>query len=148
MLRQLVLATAAALAPLAGAAQEIVTITSARGVEDTAAALVAAVEDAGATVFARVDHDGGAAAVGMELRDARLLVFGNPKLGTPALQDDLRAGLVLPLRVLVYADADGTTRLAYEDPAAMFAGFDIPADAPYVDAMRGALRRLTRAAAR
>jgi len=147
MLRPVLYAAAVVLAPVATAAQEIVTVDSARGVDDTAAALVAAAEGAGATVFANVDHGGGAASVGMELGDARLVIFGNPKLGTPALQDDIRAGLVLPLRVLVYADADGTTRLAYEDPASMFEGLDIATDAPYVAAMRGALGKLTGAAA-
>lgn len=147
MLRFVLVVTAAALAPLAAAAQGIVTVESAHDVDDTAAALVAAAEGAGATVFADVDHGGGAAAVGMVLDDARLVIFGNPRLGTPALQDDIRAGLVLPLRVLVYEGADGVTRLAYQDPAAMFAGLDIADDAPYVAAMRGALGKLTGAAA-
>lgn len=103
-------------------------------------ALEAAVTEAGATVFARVDHAKGAADVGMELRPAQLLIFGNPVLGTPAMQDDIRAGIVLPLRVLVYQDEDGDTQIAYEDVTDMFADFDIDASAEYINKMRGALQ--------
>ena len=115
-------------------------------VAEVADRLGAAVEGAGAKVFARVNHGGGAASVDMELADAELLVFGNPKLGTPALQADIRAGLVLPLRVLVYDDG-GQTVMLYETPAAMFENYDVPADAEVVKMMTGALGKLTGAAA-
>ncbi len=108
--------------------------------------LSAAVEGAGAKVFARVNHGGGAASVDMELADAELLVFGNPKLGTPALQEDIKAGLVLPLRVLVYDDG-GQTVMLYETPASMFEGYGVPTDAEVVKMMTGALGKLTGAAA-
>lgn len=108
--------------------------------------LVAAVEGAGAKVFARVPHSKGAMSVDMELQDAELVIFGNPKLGTPALQADIRAGLVLPLRVLVHDDG-GQTVLTYESVDAMFDGLDIPADAKFRAMMTGALANLTGAAA-
>ena len=108
--------------------------------------LVAAVEGAGAKVFARVPHSKGAMSVEMELQDAELVIFGNPKLGTPALQADIRAGLVLPLRVLVHDDG-GQTVLTYESVDAMFEGMDIPADAAFRAKMAGALAKLTGAAA-
>ncbi|MEM1064889.1 MAG: DUF302 domain-containing protein [Pseudomonadota bacterium] len=128
------------------AAAEFVRVEAAGTVAETADRLEAAVTEAGANVFARVNHGGGAASVDMELADAELLVFGNPMLGTPALQADLRAGLVLPLRVLVYDDG-GQTVLLYENPADMFAEFDVPADAEVVQRMTGALGNLTGAAA-
>ncbi len=114
-------------------------------VQETADRLVAAVEGAGATVFARVPHSKGAMSVDMELQDAELVIFGNPKLGTPALQQDIKAGLVLPLRVLVH-DEGGKTMLTYESVDAMFEGLDIAADAPFRAAMTGALGKLTGAA--
>ncbi len=114
-------------------------------VQETADRLVAAVEGAGATVFARVPHSKGAMSVDMELQDAELVIFGNPKLGTPALQQDIKAGLVLPLRVLVH-DAGGKTMLTYESVDAMFDGLDVAEDAPFRDAMKGALGKLTGAA--
>ncbi|MEM9344670.1 MAG: DUF302 domain-containing protein [Pseudomonadota bacterium] len=109
--------------------------------------LEAAVTGAGATVFARVDHGGGAEKAGLELGDSQLLMFGNPNLGTPAMQADARAGLYLPLKVLVYADGDGQTWVAYEPPAAMFEGLEIPADAEFVAKMTGALGKFSAAAA-
>ena len=125
---------------------EYIDVPATGSVPETADRLVAAVEGAGAKVFARVNHGGGAASVGMELADAELLVFGNPKLGTPALQADIRAGLILPLRVLVYDDG-GQTVMLYETPAAMFEDYSVPADAEVVKMMTGALGKLTGAAA-
>ena len=86
---------------------DLVTKTSPHSVSDTMDRLEAAVTGAGATVFARVDHAAGAAKVDMELRPTQMLMFGNPKLGTPAMLDGQTAGLDLPLRVVVYADAEG-----------------------------------------
>ncbi len=109
--------------------------------------LESAVLGAGATIFARVDHGGGAESVGMELADSELLIFGNPKLGTPAMQDDILAGLYLPLKILVYADADGQTWIAWEEPEETFDDLDIDGDAAYLDLMEDALEKFAEAAA-
>ena len=123
-----------------------VTIPSPYSVEETIDRLEAAVDDAGATVFARVDHAEGAASAEMSLAPAQLLIFGNPALGTPAMQDDIEAGLVLPLRVLAYEDSDGGVHLVWTPAADLFAGLEIPADADYVAKIDGALQKLTGAA--
>ena len=143
--------TAAALAALLltaapAIADDFVTLDAEGSVTETADRLVAAVEQAGATVFARVPHSKGAESVGMELQDAELVIFGNPKLGTPALQEDIRAGLVLPLRVLVHDDG-GQTRITYEEVDEMFDDLDIDDEAEFVDQMKGALETLTTTAA-
>lgn len=109
--------------------------------------LEAAVTGAGATVFARVDHGAGAASVGMDLAPAQLLIFGNPALGTPAMQADPLAGLYLPLKVLAYEDAEGAVWLAYEPPAETFGDLSVPKDAEVLAKMAGALGKLTAAAA-
>jgi uncharacterized protein (DUF302 family) len=128
---------------------DVIRVKAVGDVPSTMDALVAAVEEAGATVFARVDHAGGAQSVDMELTPSELLIFGNPKLGTPAMQDNALAGLFLPLRVLVYRDEAGQVWLAYEDPHDMLDGLGgIPADAKYVQVMSGALNKLTGKAAR
>ncbi len=126
---------------------EIVRIKASGDVASTMEALEAAVNGAGATVFARVDHAGGAAKVGLELAESQLLIFGNPKLGTPAMQADALAGLYLPLKVLVYADDDGDVWLAYEDPSEMLGDLNVPGDAEYLKKMAGALGKLTGKAA-
>lgn len=126
---------------------DLVVVPATGNVDETMDALVAAVDGAGATVFARVDHAKGAEGVGDELKPTQMLVFGNPALGTPAMQDDPRAGLFLPLRVLVHEDADGNVWLTYEDPTDMLGELNIAADAPYLAKMTGALAKLTGAAA-
>ncbi len=125
------------------AAAELIHKMSPHSVSVTMDRLAAAVEGAGATVFARVDHAGGAAKVDMELRPTELLIFGNPKLGTPAMLDGQTAGLDLPLRVLAYADADGMVHVTYHNPATLAATHGLPADAKYIQMMTGALDKLT-----
>ena len=112
-------------------------------VAETIDGLEAAVNGAGATVFARVDHAAGAQSVGKSIPDATLLIFGNPALGTLAMEDDLRAGLVLPLRVLAYEDAEGNTQLTWTPAEELLAGLDIASDAEVVGKINGALNMLT-----
>lgn len=118
-----------------------------RSVAEAIDALQTAVEGAGAKVFARVNHAGGAASIDMKLEDCEVLIFGNPKVGTPAIQADPAAGLYLPLKVLAYKDADGTVWITYQDPASMFDGLNIDKDAEFIKTMQGALAKLTAAAA-
>ncbi|QBF32493.1 DUF302 domain-containing protein [Thalassococcus sp. S3] len=129
------------------AAGELTKIETSKSVGEAIDALEAAVGNAGGTVFARVDHGAGAASVEMELSDAQLLIFGNPKLGTPAMQADPLAGLYLPLKVLAYEDGTGQVWLVYEDPADMLSALEIPGDAEVISRMQGALGNLTEAAA-
>ena len=140
--------TAAALCVLAttASAEVVSKIAPTDDVAGTMDKLVAAVEAAGATVFARVNHGEGAANASMELYPSELLIFGNPKLGTPAMQDDPLAGLALPLRVLVFENADGRAVVAWEPPATFLDGLQIPEDAGYVAQMTEALDKLTDAA--
>lgn len=142
--RPLILATvASAILTLPAAAAEMITKISPHSVTITMDRLVAAVEGAGATVFARVDHAAGAAKVDMELRPTEVLIFGNPKLGTPAMLDGQTAGLDLPLRVLAHTDAEGVVHVSYHDPADLAADHGLPADAEYIAMMTGALGKLT-----
>ena len=123
-------------------AQDIVQKTSPHDVATTIDRLAAAVEKAGATVFARIDHAAGAASVDLELAPSQVLIFGNPKLGTPAMLDGPTAGLDLPLRALAYMDADGAVQLVYHLPATLASTHGLPADAEYIKAMTGALDKL------
>lgn len=144
MIRKTLLATAVgAVLALPAFAADMITKVSPHSVDVTMDRLVAAVEGAGATVFARLDHAAGAAKVDMALRPTQLLIFGNPKLGTPAMLDGQTAGLDLPLRVLAYADGEGVVHLIYHAPAAMAATHGLPADAGYLPKMTGALDKLT-----
>jgi uncharacterized protein (DUF302 family) len=79
--------------------------------------LAAAVADRGITVFARIDHAAAASTVGMALRPTEVLIFGNPRAGTPLMQIAPTLGIDLPLKALVWRDDEGKTWLAYNDPA-------------------------------
>jgi uncharacterized protein (DUF302 family) len=98
------------------AADGFTTLRSSFGPKDTMSRLEAAVEAKGMTVFARIDHAAGAAAVGLSLRPTELLIFGNAKGGTPLMQFIQTIGIDLPLKALVWQDAAGDTWLSYDDP--------------------------------
>lgn len=145
-MRALIWAGILAITGGAAMAQDIIKVKTDKSVQGAMDALEAVVGKAGATVFARVDHAAGAGKVDLELADSQLLVFGNPKLGTPAMQVDPLAGLFLPLKVLAYQDADGQVWLAYEDPKHTMSDLNGVSDAPVIEKMQGALKKLTAAA--
>lgn len=68
-------------------------------------------------IITEVDHSDNASSVDLDLLPTRLIVFGNPKLGTPLMQSGQSIGIDLPQKMLVYEDADGLVRVAYNDPA-------------------------------
>lgn len=87
------------------------------GHAETVARLVNAVTSRHMTVMARIDHAEGAAAVGMALRPTLVMLFGNPRGGTPLMQAVQTIGIDLPLKMLVWEDEAGITWLGYNDPA-------------------------------
>jgi uncharacterized protein (DUF302 family) len=129
------------------AADGLITIPSHHGPQETMKRLEAEVKAKGMTVFARVDHAAGAAAVGLSLRPTLLLVFGNAKGGTPLMQVVQSIGIDLPLKALVWQDASGNTWLSHNDPGwlAKRHGLGHETDAA-VGAMTGALKAVTTAA--
>ncbi|MEL6840219.1 MAG: DUF302 domain-containing protein [Pseudomonadota bacterium] len=125
------------------AAAELVSKPSGKSVAETMDALEAAVNGAGATVFARVDHAAGAASVDLEMPAAQLLIFGNPRLGTPVMNMDIAAGLQLPLRVLVHETEDGGVAVSYETAETLLDGLSVDMGAEVIGRMNGALNMLT-----
>lgn len=95
-------------APVASAPESgLVTQPSAHSAEETARRFVTAVQNAGWKVFVELSHDDAARAAGMQLRPRRVIVFGNPIAGTPAMQRVPTLALDLPMRVLVWEDDAG-----------------------------------------
>jgi uncharacterized protein (DUF302 family) len=99
------------------AADGLITMRSSHAPKDTMNRLEAEVKAKGMTVFARIDHAAGAAAVGLSLRPTDLLIFGNAKGGTPLMQSMQTIGIDLPLKALVWQDPSGNTWLSYNDPS-------------------------------
>lgn len=125
----------------------LTTVASRYGPRDTADRLAAAVTSRGMAVMARIDHAAAAASVGMELRPTEVLVFGNPKAGTPLMQMAQTVGIDLPLRALVWQDADGATWLGYNDPQWLASRHLASATgSPAVDGMRQALAAVAKEA--
>jgi uncharacterized protein (DUF302 family) len=91
----------------------IVDLRSPRPVAETIDHLESLVRARGLKIFARIDYSGDAAAAGVPMRPMQLLVFGNPRSGTPLLQASPRAGLDLPLKALAWQDEDGATWLSF-----------------------------------
>jgi uncharacterized protein (DUF302 family) len=126
----------------------LVTIASAHPVKETIDRLAAEIASRGITVFARIDHAAGAASIGMNLRPTELLIFGNPKGGTPLMQAAQTIGIDLPLKVLAWQDVAGKVWLTHDDPhwLASRHGLGSAAD-PAVAALATLLAALTAAAA-
>ena len=94
----------------------IVRIASHHPVAQTAERLEALLKERGIQIFAHLDFTADAARAGLTMRPERLLIFGNPKAGTPLMQAEPAAGLDLPLKALIWEDAAGQVTLAYNDP--------------------------------
>ena len=99
--------------------QGLTTIRSGFGPRDTMNRLEAAVKAKGLTVFARIDHAAGAAAIGLTLRPTEVLIFGNASGGTPLMQSVQTIGIDLPLKALVWQDSSDVTWLSCNDPASL-----------------------------
>ena len=99
------------------AVQGLTTIKSHHSPRATMNRLEEAVTAKGLTVFARIDHAGGASAAGLSLQPTEVLIFGNAKGGTPLMQGVQTIGIDLPLKALVWQDASGETWLSWNDPA-------------------------------
>ena len=93
----------------------LITIESAHPVKATIDRIEAALTDKGVAVFARIDHSAAAASVGMTLRPTELVIFGNPKAGTPLMQSRQSIGIDLPLKLLAWQDQDGKVWLSCND---------------------------------
>ena len=105
-------------------AVEIVTKLSPWSVDETVSRLSAVVAARGMKLFAIVDHSGEAEAVGLELRNTKLVIFGSPQAGTPVMQAAPIAALDLPLKVLVWTDGH-ETKLSYTTPEELAARYGL-----------------------
>lgn len=129
------------------APEGLITIQSRHDADETADRFRAAVHQAGLAVFAEVDHGRAAAEVGMPLRPTLVILFGNPRAGTPLMQLKQTAGIDLPLKVLIWQAKDGGVFLSYNDARwiterhALGPGADAPAAA-----MAGGIAKLAQAA--
>ncbi|MGA7684529.1 MAG: DUF302 domain-containing protein [Terriglobales bacterium] len=106
----------------------IIDIPSPYSVPETLARLQAILKEKSVTIFALVDHSGEAAKAGLEMRPTQLLIFGNPKGGTPVMVAAPSTAIDLPLKALAWQDAQGKVWLSYNDPEYLQQRHGIPAN--------------------
>jgi uncharacterized protein (DUF302 family) len=94
----------------------LVKVESIHSVADTGDRLEDLLRTKGIMVFTRIDHGAGATSVELNLRPTEVIIFGNPKVGTPLMQCNQAIGIDLPLKALIWQDAEGKVWLAYNDP--------------------------------
>jgi uncharacterized protein (DUF302 family) len=116
----------------------LIHLASEHSVEETMQRLEALLSERGITIFARVDHSGEAAKVGLAMRPTKLLIFGSPKGGTPLMQAAPTVAIDLPLKALFWEDADGKVWLTYNDPQYLQKRHNFPAELlPNIAAVSG-----------
>jgi uncharacterized protein (DUF302 family) len=140
-----VLASLLALSSAAFGAEGLIEIKSPHAARDTMNRFEEVAKQRGLNVFARIDHAAGAAKVGKTLRPTEVLIFGNPQGGTPLMECAQSAGIDLPLKALVWEDAQGQVWLGYNDPA-FLAQRHGAAQCPAVGGLSKALAGLAEAA--
>jgi len=113
-------------------------------VKDTMDKFESLVKSKDMTVFARINHTENASSVDLEMNEAEVLIFGNPKGGTLIMKKDVAAALDLPLRVAVYADDAGDVFISYHDQYGLGALYDV-AKVPVLDVVTEALDNLSNA---
>jgi uncharacterized protein (DUF302 family) len=101
---------------------------SAHTVDETVAKLKGLLDAKGVTIFTIIDHSGEAAKVGMKMRPTKLVIFGNPKGGTPVMIAAPSIALDLPLKILVWEDAEGKVWCTYNEPEYLQARHHVPQD--------------------
>jgi len=106
----------------------VITIDSRHSVDQTLHKLEQILEAKDIKLFALVDHSGEAQKAGMQMRPTKLLIFGNPKAGTPLMIASPTIAIDLPLKLLVWEDASGKTRISYNDPKYLKERHDVPQD--------------------
>ena len=112
--------------PAVPSAEGVISRPSPYPVDETIRRLDEVVRSKGLTVFARIDHRGGAREVGLDMQDEQVLIFGNPRGGTPLMATRPLVGLDLPLRVLVWRASDGRVWASYQDSAFIVRRYGLP----------------------
>ena len=129
------------------AANGVISVQSDFDVKETADRLENILKEKGMTVFNRIDHSEGASSVGIDLRDTVLLIFGNPKVGSPLMKCQQVAALDLPQKALIWKDAEDAVFVSYNDPNYVQMRHNISGCEEVLQKIEKALSTFTKAAA-
>jgi uncharacterized protein (DUF302 family) len=106
----------------------LIDIPSDHSVDETVEQLKRILQERGITPFALIDHSGEAAKAGMQMRPTKLLIFGNPKAGTPVMLAAPTSAIDLPLKILVWEDVQGKVWVSYNSPDYLQERHNVPAN--------------------
>lgn len=109
-------------------ASGLIDIPSNHSVEETVRKLKGILQAKGVTLFALVDHSGEAEKAGMKMRPTKLVIFGNPKAGTPVMVASPSSAIDLPLKILIWEDAQGNVWVTYNSSSYLRERHDIPSE--------------------
>lgn len=127
------------------AADGLIVLKSSYSAEETMDRFEMIAKNKGLKIFARIDHAAGAKKIGRALRPTEVLIFGNPQGGTPFMECSQTVGIDLPLKVLVWQDAEGQVWLGYNDPVYLAKRHDVE-NCPVAAKLQKALAGLSKAA--
>ena len=106
----------------------LIDLPSNHPVDETVARFKRLLAEKGIKLFSLIDHSGEAAKVGMKMRATKLLIFGNPKAGTPLMLASPRSGIDLPLKILVWEDESGKVWVTYNSTAYLQERHNLPVE--------------------
>ena len=106
----------------------LIDIRSSHSVDETVEKLKGILQAKGIALFALVDHSGAAIKAGMKMRPTKLLIFGNPKAGTPVMLAAPSSAIDLPLKILIWEDAQGKVWVTYNSVAYLQQRHNLPAE--------------------
>ena len=129
------------------AANGVINVKSDFDVAETADRLENILKEKGMTVFNRIDHSEGARGVGIDLRDTVLLIFGNPKVGSPLMKCQQTTALDLPQKALIWKDDKDAVFVSYNDPAYIQTRHNVTGCEEVFQKIEKALSNFTKAAA-
>ncbi len=125
----------------------LVSVRSNHSVTETGNRLESILKEKGMKIVARINHAAGAASVDLKLRPTELLIFGNPKVGTPLMQCEQTVAIDLPQKMLIWEDESGEVWLTYNDPGYLADRHGIQGCEENIQKVKGALANFARAAA-
>lgn len=106
----------------------IINVPGHHSVDQTVEKLKEILQAKGVALFATVDHSGEAEKVGLKMRPTKLLIFGSPKAGTPLMLAAPSIAIDLPLKILVWQDAEDKVWVSYNSPAYLQQRHNLPAE--------------------
>jgi len=128
------------------AADGVKNVRSSSGVKETADRMESLLKKKGMYIFNRISHSEGAAKVGIDLRETELIIFGNPKVGSPLIKCQQSVAIDLPQKALIWEDKNGQVWVSYNDPRYLETRHDIKGCETVISKIGKALAGISKAA--